>query len=107
MPIRPENRDRYPPNWNEIVAVVRERSGNRCEWCGVGNGEEHPVTGSKVVLTTAHLDDTPENCELSNLAHLCQRDHLRYDRRLHAANLKRTLARRLAEGQRDLFEEVE
>lgn len=31
MPIKPENRARYPANWDEIVAQVRERSGNRCE----------------------------------------------------------------------------
>jgi len=34
MPIRPENRARYPKNWPEIVARIRERSGNRCECRG-------------------------------------------------------------------------
>lgn len=30
MPIRPENKDRYPKNWkSEIVPRIRERSGNR------------------------------------------------------------------------------
>ena len=32
----------------------------------------HPITGSKVVLTVAHLDHTPENVDLENLVHLCQ-----------------------------------
>jgi hypothetical protein len=35
MPIRPENKDRYPANWStEIVPAIRERSGNRCECLG-------------------------------------------------------------------------
>lgn len=39
MPIRPENRDRYPKDWPEISAAIRTRAGNRCEWCGVPNYE--------------------------------------------------------------------
>ena len=37
MPIKAENRDRYPPNWPEIRARIQARAGNRCEACGVGN----------------------------------------------------------------------
>lgn len=37
MPIRPENRHRYPPEWNAIRADVRARSGDRCERCDVPN----------------------------------------------------------------------
>lgn len=37
MPIRPENRDKYPPDWSEISARVRDEAGQRCEWCGVEN----------------------------------------------------------------------
>lgn len=40
MPIRPENRDRYPKDWAAISARIRfERAGNRCEECGVPNHE--------------------------------------------------------------------
>lgn len=90
MPIKPENRARYPKDWKEIVAKVRERSGDRCEgspnWpdCRAENGKPHPETGSKVVLTTAHLDHVPENCGLDNLRHWCQRCHLVYDAKHHA-----------------------
>lgn len=90
MPIRPENRARYPKDWKAIVEQVRERSGNRCEGspdfpdCRAKNGQPHPETGSKVVLTTAHLDHVPENCDLSNLRHWCQRCHLNYDKHHHA-----------------------
>ena len=31
MPIRPENRSRYPKDWKAIAASIRERAGNRCE----------------------------------------------------------------------------
>lgn len=41
VPIRPENRGRYPKNWPEISRWVRvERAGNRCE-CRGECGEEH------------------------------------------------------------------
>lgn len=39
MPIRPENRDRYPPDWPEISRRVREEAGQRCEACAAPNGE--------------------------------------------------------------------
>jgi len=40
MPIKPENKERYPANWStEIVPRIRKRSGNRCENCGIPNHE--------------------------------------------------------------------
>ncbi len=39
MPIRPENKLRYPPEWPEISARIRKRAGNKCEECGVPNYE--------------------------------------------------------------------
>lgn len=98
MPIRPENRSRYPANWKEISAAIRSRANNACEWCGAENGEAHPVTGSKVVLTTAHLDHTPENCDPSNLAALCQRCHNRYDAPVRRAGIKERQRARAASG---------
>lgn len=38
MPIRAENRDRYPDNWKAISARVRLEAHDKCEWCGVENG---------------------------------------------------------------------
>ena len=38
MPIKPENRSRYPANWNEIRAAILARAGNCCEQCKVPNG---------------------------------------------------------------------
>ena len=52
----------------------------RCEWCGAENGKPHPITGSRVVLTVAHVfDERPEAASLLNLAALCQRCHNRHD----------------------------
>jgi len=37
MPILPQNRARYPPDWPAISRGVRERAGHRCARCGLGN----------------------------------------------------------------------
>jgi 5-methylcytosine-specific restriction endonuclease McrA len=90
MPIRPENLARYPAEWPEIRKQILERAGNRCEGspkyptCRARNGVRHPVTSSRVVLTIAHLDHQPENCDPENLRAWCQRCHLAYDAEHHA-----------------------
>lgn len=88
MPIRPENRARYPADWKRISLAIRERANQRCEACGAANGEPHPVTGSRVVLTVAHLDHQPENCTPENLRAWCQRCHNAYDAPMRAAGVK-------------------
>lgn len=79
VPVRPEDRRRYPVGWDRISRSVKERAGWRCGCqgeCGRGTHSgrcpnEHGGavygTGARVVLTSAHLDHSPENCELSNL----------------------------------------
>lgn len=37
MPVRPENKARYPKEWPAISAGIRVRAGNKCEGCGVEN----------------------------------------------------------------------
>lgn len=102
MPISPENRRLYPPNWKDIAAAIRLRAGNRCEGspaypdCRVENGQPHPVTGSRVVLTVSHLDHNPANCDPSNLRANCQRCHLKYDAQHHAKNAALTRQKRKA-----------
>lgn len=87
MPIKPENRHLYPPFWRKLSAHIRfVRANNCCEVCGAVNREPHPVTGSKVVLTVAHLDHDPTNNRFSNLKAMCQRCHLTYDAPHHARN---------------------
>lgn len=70
MPIRPENRDRYPEDWPVISLAAKEAAGWRCARegeCGRGthtgrcpnvHGQAAYGTGSTAVLTTAHLDHT-------------------------------------------------
>lgn len=129
MPIRPENRDRYPPDWPQIRARILARAGNACErcrvqnhavgarrrrsdreflpalplgeiglplvwpkpgteaWCGMGEHREWRRM-IRIVLTVAHLDHTPENCDESNLLALCQRCHLAHEH--HQRNAYRT-----------------
>lgn len=91
MPIRPENKNRYPKDWKQIRLRVLERANNCCEFCGVPN-YSIKENGTKVVLTIAHLDHTPENCDLSNLRALCQKCHLTYDAKHHASTAKHTRA---------------
>lgn len=97
MPIRPENKARYPDNWkSEIRPSILERAGHKCEGspdfpdCRAVNYEPHPETGSKVVLTIAHLDHTPENNEPENLKAWCQRCHLNYDKLHHMESSAKT-----------------
>lgn len=90
MPIRKENKKRYPADWalrSRFVRFVRGRG--RCEWCGAVHGMPHPITGSLVVLTCAHVwDRRPEACSLLNLASLCQRCHNRHDAPVRVAGRK-------------------
>lgn len=90
MPIKEENKKRYPENWKEISKDIRfNRAQNKCEFCGAINYQPHPVTGSKVVLTVAHLDHIPENCNPENLRALCQKCHLAYDKEHHIKSRKK------------------
>ncbi|MFF8412881.1 hypothetical protein [Streptomyces omiyaensis] len=118
MPIRPENRRRYPADWPEISASIRfGRADSRCEClgeCGRGthdgrcpNVHSMPAydTGSEVVLTVAHLDHTPENCDPANLRAMCNGCHLHYDKDHHRQTRARTRAAALkAAGQGSLLD---
>jgi 5-methylcytosine-specific restriction endonuclease McrA len=64
-------------------------------WCGSDDHGKARLTVVQVVLTVAHLDHTPENCDPSNLRAWCQRCHLVYDREHHAANAAATRRARL------------
>jgi hypothetical protein len=106
-PVKPENRGRYPANWSEISTAVKQRAAWRCECvgecggyhpspCGRRHGETiHQWDGKPypVVLTTAHLDHTPENCDPQNLKAMCQACHLGYDRDHHAQTRAAALRR--------------
>lgn len=113
MPIRPENKSRYPSNWKEIRESILKRADNKCEKCNLLNhsyvlrdnnsNRSCPEDSErtewfkegfpdhrrvKVVLTIAHLDHTPENCEPENLRAWCQKCHNTYDAPYRAKNRK-------------------
>ena len=110
MPIRPENKARYPKDWKQISLRIRHsRARWRCEFvddsgqrCTAVEGQPHPVTGSRVVLTVAHLDHQPENCDPDNLMAMCQRCHNAYDAPMRRAGIKARQKASLARG--DLLE---
>lgn len=102
MPIRPENAKRYPPRkvWSAMVEQARERGGDRCECdgkcgmahdggrCSAMNGQPHPLTGSKVVLTLAHEHGVPlEETSIERMFHACQQCHNRYDAPMRRAGI--------------------
>jgi hypothetical protein len=108
VPIKPENKKRYPKDWKQTSHIIRSwRAGNRCEHvidgerCTAINGQPHPITGSKVVLTVAHLNHRPEDCDPANLLAMCQRCHNRYDAEHRKRNAHRTRREKQAIG--DLF----
>ena len=151
MPIKPENKERYPENWKAIRNAILERAEHRCEQCKAPNHERiargsgrfadtYQMSNAEVycantgerlgrvrmseyevknvvdiVLTIAHLDHVPENCdgmenggpalsvEQSNLRAWCQRCHLKYDAAHHAETSKQT--RRKALNNMELFDE--
>lgn len=115
MPIRPENRDRYPTDWRAIATRIKQvRAGGRCECTGECGRATHEGrcpnrhgglaydTGSTVVLTVAHLDHQPEHCDDTNLRAMCQGCHLHYDRDHHTLTASAT--RRAARNVEPLFD---
>lgn len=123
MPIKPENKARYPKDWNAIRRRILERAEHACEFCGVANysygfragdgsfvplqnEDEAFATGRlppdtkliKIVLTIAHLDHTPEHNDPANLKALCQRCHLRYDREHHKETAAATRRAKVDQG---------
>jgi 5-methylcytosine-specific restriction endonuclease McrA len=92
MPIKPENKARYPKNWKQIREQILERANNCCEFCGVANHSHrfNEKTGKYVtiVLTIAHMNEIIEDVRPENLRALCQRCHNQYDAKMRARHRK-------------------
>jgi hypothetical protein len=90
----PVDYKKYHPKWTLIRRLIIKRADNRCEGspkfpnCRAANHEPHPITGSKVILTIAHMDHDRENNRFNNLKALCQRCHLMHDIKQHNFNRK-------------------
>ena len=70
---------KYPNNWKTIRAKIMKRADGRCELCNAENYKPHWKTGSRVILTVAHIDQDTLNNKDYNLLALCQRCHLKID----------------------------
>lgn len=140
MPISPENRKRYPANWQAIRSAILQRANHCCEQCGVPNyawimrgvgpdagtfmilnggavydantgepcgyAEARTFNGrqrTRIILSIAHLDHTPEHNDPTNLKALCCRCHLLWDAQHHRQTAYRHQRQHRAIG--DLFDE--
>lgn len=100
MPIRPDLKPLYPANWPQLSLALKQAAGWRCEGspaypdCRARHNHPHPVTGSTVILTVAHLDHNPANNDRGNLRVWCQRCHNTYDAPHRTRNAWLTRARK-------------
>lgn len=101
MPLTPAQRAAYGPGWDQFSRSIREdRAGGQCECvgqcgsrrhtvhdggrCPARNGQRSPITGSLVVLTTAHLPGTRlATRDPRDVLALCQLCHLTLDAPQH------------------------
>ena len=98
------------PDGGAQCAATLARARHRCEGspafpaCRAANHQPHPETGSRVVLTIAHLDHDPTHNEPDNLRAWCQRCHVTFDALHHASTASRTRKKALEQaGQLTLF----
>lgn len=120
----PMKRSDYPDDWEAISLSIRRRARGRCECtgeCGLHSRrctartiKPHPITASKVILTTAHLgipkpDGTPgdkhdkADCRPENLKAMCQRCHLVFDHPDHVRHAAETRRRKkIEQGQGEM-----
>lgn len=123
----PMDRSLYPLNWDEIARSVKDEANWVCQECRrecrkpgespleflkrlhsspcleLPASEEYIFFPGRFVLTVAHLDHRPANCDRSNLRALCSGCRLRYDNQFKA--LKRRLKQE-RQGQLSLLEGV-
>jgi 5-methylcytosine-specific restriction endonuclease McrA len=95
MPLRPEMRRYYGPDWRAYRELVIEIAHNRCLAC-----RDHLPS---CLLTLAHLHHDPRDRRM--VAVLCFPCHARHDAQHRYAMIRRSRAMR--EGQQWLWPEVE
>lgn len=106
-------RARYPENWEAIAEQIKTEANWCCEQCGrpcrkLGEPTaeffarvqqwrpsflplEFAIAPRRYLLTVAHLDQVPKNCDRENLKALCTGCHLNHDR--HFRSKQRALKR--------------
>ena len=63
-------RDGHTQSWGRCEC--RGECNKHSAPCAAVNHQPHPETGSRVVLTTAHLNHDPSCGDLEQLRHMCQ-----------------------------------
>ncbi|NET31044.1 MAG: HNH endonuclease [Cyanothece sp. SIO1E1] len=90
----PMNRQLYPHDWEAIALAIKHQAQWQCQECGrtchipgenwfefferIGWQHAQEKWG-RFILTLAHLDHQPANCDPANLRAWCSVCHLRYD----------------------------
>jgi hypothetical protein len=109
MPIRAERAKLYPggsirsKEWRAFRTEILARADHACEGtdqfpaCRAANGEPHPETGAKVVLTIAHMDHDETHADPERCRALCQRCHNAWDAPHRKANALRKVRQRYAQ----------
>lgn len=88
------DKKRYPKEWNQIAAAVKEAAGWKCQKCGKQCRKPgEPFDTHRNTLTVAHLNHTPEDMRPENLLAMCAPCHLRYDAKHHAETRRRNRER--------------
>lgn len=87
----PCNYKEYHDDWKSITLERKDAMGWKCELCDAEHKKPHWKTGSKVILTTHHIDSDKNNNSNANLLVCCQRCHLRLDREKHLKNRRENL----------------
>lgn len=117
MPISAEKMRHYPggsiysKEWKAFRAFILFRAANRCEGtpqnpeCRARNYEKHPDTGSKVILTIAHMDHDESHADPYRCRALCQRCHNQWDAKQRRFNAERSRARKVGQSEMDLADE--
>lgn len=98
----------YPSDWKKISEWINRRARGRCECtghcalhrgirCAERQGKKGLWMNGKIMLTVAHLNHYPPDCQDGNLLAMCQRCHLRYDQNLHRRHLRKHREERITQ----------
>jgi hypothetical protein len=112
MPIRKEDRARYPANWRELAVEIKAANNYECGECGQmcrrpGDTAEGMSRAERTrqTLTIAHYDHCYDAPEIF-VAALCSGCHLRHDARAAWASRRRNVrVRQRLAGQMEFLQE--
>ncbi len=101
MPIKAENRARYPAHWADLRRAILDRAGHRCEQCRVPNHAWRLANTDAWTRNPGQAETWAMDGERVARA-CCQRCHLAHDRDQHRQSAYATRRQHHALG--DLFD---